>query len=255
MLGNHKLICGDSTDVSVYEELLCDERVEICVTSPPYNAGHMDVALSEERGGGFNKSTQKKYLNDDDVQTEDEYFDFICSNIDALLMFCEEIFYNIGVGAGSKTTIARLLNRYTANFKDIMYWEKENPMPVIIESVLSSSVELIICLGENGSRSFNHFNDRMFHGVIHGLSAATSNEYADIHKATFPVYLPSEIIQRFSTPNGTVLDCFGGTGTTMIACEQLGRKCFMIELEPRYCDVIIDRWEQFTGGKAVRING
>lgn len=254
-LGNHRLICGDSTDVAVFEKLFGGERAEICITSPPYNASHMDVALSEECGGGFNKSTQRKYINDDDERSEDEYFDFICSNIDAVMAFSDEVFYNIGVGAGSKTTIARLLDKYAANFKDLMYWEKENPMPVIIESVLASAVELIICLGNNGSRSFNHFNDRMFHGVIHGLSASTSNKYADIHKATFPVYLPAEIIQRFTTPNGTVLDCFGGTGTTMIACEQLGRKCFMSELEPTYCDVIIDRWEQLTGEKAVLLNG
>ena len=134
-----------------------------------------------------------------------------------------------------------------------MYWKKENPMPVIVQSVISSAVELIICLGNNGSRSFDAFNDRMFHGVIEGLSASTTNKYADVHKATFPVYFPSEVISRFTKKNGTVVDCFGGTGTTMIACEQLNRKCYMIELEPLYCDIILQRWENFTGQKAVKL--
>ena len=163
------------------------------------------------------------------------------------------MFYNLGVAAGSKKAIARLLYKYAERFKDLIYWEKENPLPIIQQSVISSAVELIICFGMSGTRSFNHFSDRLFHGVIHGHSAST-NEYADIHKATFPTYLPAEVVQRFTDPGGTVYDCFGGTGTTMIACEQLGRKCYMMEIEPVYCDTIIDRWEKFTGGKAKLIN-
>lgn len=252
-LGKHRLICGDSTDINVFEKLLDGGKADICITSPPYNAGHMDVNLSAERGGGVQKGTQKKYINDDDTQTDAEYFDFLCANLDALLSYCNEVFYNIGVGAGSKKAIAELLYHYQDQFKDLMYWKKENPMPVIVESVISSAVELIICLGSNGSRSFNAFNDRLFHGVIEGLSASTTNKYADVHKATFPVYFPSEVISRFTKKDGTVVDCFGGTGTTMIACEQLNRKCYMIELEPLYCDIILQRWENFTGQKAVLI--
>jgi DNA modification methylase len=225
-------------------------KADIAFTSPPYNADHLDVPLSDERGGGTQKATQKKYLADNDKRSEDEYFDFLCANIDLLLVNATETFYNIGVAAGSKTTIARLLNKYQNQFKELMYWVKDNPMPVITESVISSATELIICFGENGSRAFNHFNDRLFHGVINGHSAALSNKYADIHKATFPVYLPTEIISRFTPDNGTVIDCFGGTGTTLIACEQLNRKCYMAELDPHYCDVIINRWEQLTGEKA-----
>lgn len=254
-LGDHLLICGDSTSADVFEKLLNGNKADICITSPPYNAGHMDVNLSAERGGGVQKGTQKKYINDDDTQTDEDYANFLFANIDLLLINADEVFYNIGVGAGSKKAIAQILYCYQDQFKELMYWKKDNPMPVIVESVISSAVELIICLGSNGSRSFNSFNDRMFHGVVEGMSASATNKYADVHKATFPVYFPSEIISRFTKNNGTVLDCFGGTGTTMIACEQLKRKCFMIELEPLYCDIIIDRWEQFTGRKAVLLNG
>ena len=123
-------------------------------------------------------------------------------------------------------------------------------MPVIADGVISSAVELIIAFGENGTRSFRNFDDDFFHGVIEGQSASATNEYADIHKATFPIYLPVEVITRFTKKNGTVLDCFGGTGTTMIACEQNDRTCYMMELEPLYVDVIIERWENATGKKA-----
>ena len=70
------------------------------------------------------------------------------------------------------------------------------------------------------------------------------------HPATFPVRLPAEYIAAFTNKCDVVVDPFGGSGTTLIACEQLGRKCFCMELDPRYCDVIINRWESLTGERA-----
>ena len=75
------------------------------------------------------------------------------------------------------------------------------------------------------------------------------------HPATFPIKLPAEYIQAITDENDIVIEPFGGSGTTMIACEQLNRRCYMMELEPKYIDVIIERWETFTGKKAVKING
>ena len=86
---------------------------------------------------------------------------------------------------------------------------------------------------------------------------SVTSEKGDIrhkHPATFPVELPAEYIKAMTDTGAGVLEPFGGSGTTMIACEQLNRKCFMCELDEHYCDVIIDRWEQFTGEKAVLIN-
>lgn len=74
-----------------------------------------------------------------------------------------------------------------------------------------------------------------------------------LHPATFPVALPSEYIQSMTNEHDAVCEPFGGSGTTMIACEQLDRRCFMMEISPRYCDVIIKRWEDFTGQTAVLI--
>ena len=80
---------------------------------------------------------------------------------------------------------------------------------------------------------------------------AAGNEFSKVHHATFPVELPFYIVQNFT--KSSVLDCFGGTGTTMIAAEQLGRKCYMMELDPHYCDVIIARWEKLTGQTATKL--
>ncbi len=86
--------------------------------------------------------------------------------------------------------------------------------------------------------------------VIEGSSAA-GNEFSKIHKATFPTYLPENIIQNFCPVKGSILDTFGGTGTTMIAAEKLSRKSYLMELDPKYCDVIVKRWEDFTGKQSV----
>lgn len=252
-LGGHRLICGDSTNPDTFARLMGGVRADIAITSPPYNTGHMDVAASEERGGQYDPSTGRKYLHDDDTRTDNEYREFLHSNVGLLIDNAEEVFYNMGVVAGSKTAIIDLLYAYRDNVKDLLYWEKTNQFPLIIESVIASSIELIIAFGKNNTRAFRNFNDRSFHGLISGINAS-GNEYSAIHKATFPVYLPAAIIERFTAENGTVLDCFGGTGTTMIACEQLNRVCYMAELEPAYCDVIIERWENFTGNKAVLLN-
>ena len=81
-----------------------------------------------------------------------------------------------------------------------------------------------------------------------------SSEVCSQHPAAFPVYLPAEYILAFTDEGDTVIEPFGGSGTTLITCEQLGRKCRCVELDEGYCDVIIDRWEKFTGKKAVKVN-
>ena len=77
----------------------------------------------------------------------------------------------------------------------------------------------------------------------------------DLHPTMKPIKLIARLVKNSSRTRENVMDLFGGSGSTLIACEQLNRKCFMMEYDPRYADVIIDRWEQQTGGKAVLANG
>jgi len=112
-------------------------------------------------------------------------------------------------------------------------------------------VEFILCFGD-GKRKFANpqFGQGTYWNVIEG-AGASGNEYSDIHKATFPVYLPENIITNFTGRNAIVIDCFGGTGTTLIACEKTGRCARLMELDPKYVDVIVKRWQDFTGKDAV----
>jgi DNA modification methylase len=243
ILGNHRLMCGDSTSIDAVEKLMDGQKADICFTSPPYNAGSLDI-----KG---NARTQKKYNSFDDNQTEDEYKDFVISNLNCIFSVCNEVLYNIGLVEGNKRVIVDVLAHYREQFKDIIYWKKNNVAPHIQSGVINNLVEFILCFGD-GKRKFQNaqFTQGSYYNVIEGSSAA-GNEYSGIHKATFPSYLPENIINNFCPPKGIVLDTFGGTGTTMIAAEKLSRKAYLMELDPKYCDVTVKRWEDFTGKKAV----
>jgi len=243
ILGNHRLMCGDSTSIDDIEKLMDGNKADICFTSPPYNAGSLDI-----KG---NAGTQKKYNSFDDNQTEDEYKDFVISNLNCIFSVCNEVLYNIGLVEGNKRVIVDVLAHYRKQFKDIIYWKKNNVAPHIQGGVINNLVEFILCFGD-GKRKFQNaqFTQGSYYNVIEGSSAA-GNEFSKIHKATFPTYLPENIIQNFCPVKGSVLDTFGGTGTTMIAAEKLNRKSYLMELDPKYCDVIVKRWEEFTGKKAV----
>ena len=245
-LGEHRLMCGDSTSAEDVARLMNGERADIAFTSPPYNAGSINQA--------DNPRTHAKYGEYDDNKTSAEYLDFIKTNVGILLANADEVFYNIGLVSGNKKEIFQLINLYLDNFKDMLYWRKSNCAPCIQPGVINNLVEFIIAFGNNGTRRFKNpqFSQGSYYNVIEGKNAS-DNEYSKIHKATFPVYLPAEFIKSFTPEKGSVLDCFGGTGTTMIAAEQLGRKCFMMELDPHYCTVIIARWEKLTGQKAVKL--
>ena len=95
---------------------------------------------------------------------------------------------------------------------------------------------------------------KLYHFMWNGLAREGSRKVEGItrmHPTQKPVGMIGYILQDFSKEGDGILDCFGGSGSTLIACEQLKRKCFMAELDPHYCDVIIERWENFTGEKAI----
>ena len=250
-LGEHRLMCGDSTSAEDVGRLMEGTRAEMCFTSPPYNAGCLDVdspKRMEERHGVKNPATERKYLGTEDRKSDDEYEYFLDKSLAIALDHCEEVFFNIAWLAGSKRAVIGMLDKFKDCQKDIVYWKKSNPAPQLAKGCISSAIEPIWAFGSNGTRSFRKLEGHWL-GVIEGPNAG-GNEFSDIHKATFPLYLPTEMIERFTAPGETVLDLFGGTGTTMVACEQTGRRCRMMELDPRYCDVIIARWERLTGRKA-----
>ena len=120
---------------------------------------------------------------------------------------------------------------------------------------MNSQFEFVFVFSnENNSRAIGTKNFRGTVSNVYMGSAQRKNDYSEIHSATFPVEFANHFVQNFTNKGDSVLDVFGGTGTTLIACEQLNRKCYMCELDEHYVDVIIQRWENFTGKKAIKLN-
>jgi DNA modification methylase len=246
ILGKHRLMCGDSTSVDAVEKLIDGTEIDFLFTSPPYNAG------DSEKLSGNTHTTDNKYATYQDNKTQDDYLAFLRSFTNAWMWVSKCLAINIQQLAGNKIAFLEYLHSYRNNLIDIAIWDKKHGAPQIAKNVMSNRFEYIIFLSqcENPSRAIPTAN---FQGTVQNVydgSPNRNNEFSNVHAATFPVDFPEWAINSFTKPKSIVGDCFGGTGTTLIACEKTGRTCRMMELDPKYCDVIVKRWEEFTGQKA-----
>lgn len=246
-LGKHRLICGDSTDADTLARLMDGERADISITSPPYGAAKSSKIRQHYVP---KKQTDASFYNqyEDDIS---EWGGLMRQSILRMFENSAAQFINIQMLADNKSELCRIIADNADNLVDVMIWDKQKAPPQMKKNILNNQYEFVFIFG--GEKRTVPFGD--FHGSINNVISIPTgnNEYAGIHRAVYPVAFVAEILKIASNAK-SVLDIFGGTGTTMIACEQMSRKCFMSELDPAYCDVIIERWENFTGSKAVKIN-
>lgn len=164
--------------------------------------------------------------------------------------YSEYNFVNIQMLANNKIAMTNAVMTNVCRLADIIIWDKGRSQPQLAANVLNSEFEFIFCFSKKGNRSIGTIP---FHGteknIIH--ISPSKNEYAEIHNAVFPVELPAHFISTFA--KSSVIDFFGGTGTTLVAAEQLNKTAYLMEYDPHYCDVIIARWEKLTGKQAVKI--
>ena len=247
ILGNHRLMCGDSTDPDAVSRLMAGNKADVTFTSPPYNLGVSK--MSKKAQAMHNGHAYENYA--DDLSDED-YSGFLGKLLTNALEHSDDAMFNIGILKGSKVGIIEMLHVFQDKFCDILIWNKSQSMPLGFPShagVVGHRCELIFCFNHDGSRSFSHPQWKQGAQINRiDTENASGNEYAKQHAATFPVALPAEVIKSFT--KDSVLDLCGGTGTTMVAAEQLGRKCYMMEIDAKYCDVILSRWEKLTGQTA-----
>ena len=241
-LGEHRLMCGDSTKVDDVEKLMNGEKADISFQSPPYNVG---------ANIGY-KNKQSKYINDDD--NKNDYLEFLLKFTNNSINNAEYTFVNIQQLANNKIDIVDYLHKMKNLLSDTIIWDKGNGVPNIARKVMSCAFEYIFIFNKNAKRAIGVKDWQGTVSNIIRVGHQSKNDYSKIHNATFPIELPKEIINNFTNNNSIVLELFGGTGTTLIACEQLNRKCYTMELDEHYCDVIITRWENLTGKKAVKID-
>ena len=252
-LGEHYLLCGDSTVEANVKKLMQGAKADISFTSPPYNLGATGEFGNKNKA--MNVTGSSPYKTFDDDLNNDDYSNLLINAMENSLKYAEDSLFNIGILANSKIGIINLLKTFEDNFCDLLVWKKDKCLPLgnpTQSGCVNHLCEFIFCFNEKGNRAFNNpqWKQGTQTNIIETVNA-TGNSYAKIHGATFPIDLPAYIIQNFS--KYSVLDLFGGTGTTMIVCEQLNRQCYMMELDPYYCQVIINRWEEYTGRKAEKL--
>jgi DNA modification methylase len=249
-LGNHRLMCGDSTSVDDVEKLMSNKKINCVFTSPPYNMNN------------------DMYENYEDNLESKEYIDFNL-NVIKNIKNCLDgfVFWNISYNKNQRNeflTIALEISKIL-NFKEMIIWNKKKAMPIRSNEIMTRTYEDIFLydnIEDNDFEIINLYENKR--GLLYNKKKnkiiknyweinVTNNTQLENHKACFPVSLPAEGIKLTTEEGQIVYDPFGGSGSTLIACEQLNRNCYMMELDPRYIDVIIDRWETFTGKKAIKI--
>ena len=242
-LGDHRLMCGDSVSLDDVKKLMGGGIADIAFASPPYNTGGIGKNLTKDDG-------RSKYLANNDDMTDDGYTEFLNKYIHNACECSKYNFVNVQWLANNKNSLIEMIKSNQRILGDILVWDKTRSQPAAAKNVLNSEFEFVFCFHDKGNRSIGTIP---YHGTKKNIFHISPghNEYSEIHNAVFPIALPAHFIENFAETS--VLDLFGGTGTTMIAAEQLGRKAYLMELDPRYCDVIIARWEKFTGRTAEKI--
>ncbi len=243
----HRLLCGDSTSESDVARLMDGEKADLCFTSPPYNLGK-----SSKLSG--NKSLEKRgnaYTSFDDGGDEQQWLQLVDSMMTVSRMFCDVVVFNVQPLAGNKRVFWKWIAELSDCLVDVLVWDKQHAAPAMASGVVSSSYELLVVVGKDGASRAIPFAS--WRGTIQSVYSApkqTQNEFYSIHGATFPIHLPAFIIGELCNRAESAYDCCMGSGTTLIACEQLNRKCYGMEIDPLYCDVIVKRWENLTGETA-----
>ena len=212
ILGNHRLMCGDSTKKEDVALLMEGKQADMVFTDPPYDL-------------------------------EDNYSTIIFKNAKANA----EIFIMT-----NERKLAHIIVKYDKYFRRLFAVDFKVAR-LINSNAPMTQVDFIGHFRKEPPTTFNNLNDH-FTTLIESPKTSKTQEHNFNHKHCKNITLPSEFIKHFSNEKENILDLFGGSGSTMIACEQLNRNCYMMELSPHYCQVIIDRWEQFTGKKALKLN-
>jgi len=220
VLGNHRLMCGDSTSIDAVDKLMAGNKADCLFTDPPYGYSYES-----------NHQTKHSVLKNDDVM-----LDFSATAHSAL-------FENAAVYVcGSFQTISKWINYVSEsfNYKNLIVWKKNNWSMGDLKGAFAGQHELLI---------FAH------KGKVELLGKRDPDVWTfdrvppEVHPTQKPVELIEYALSKVKS--GKTLDLFGGSGSTLMACEKTNRESYIMELDPKYCDVIVKRWQDFTGEEAV----
>jgi DNA modification methylase len=225
LLGDHRLLCGDSTNADDLATLLDGEHVALVVTDPPYGVGY--GAMRKAMAG---VKLQNDANADDASKVITNSLAALGEKPDAIFMCCDW------------RSLSTILNAFEANGlppKCCIVWDKGSAAQHLDR--FAKSHEFLVYSGPYGGQK-----------TLSTDVWSIPREYRDDHPTPKPVELIERAITSASEPGNVVLDMFAGSGSTAIACEMNRRRARLLEIDPRYCDVVVTRWEKFTGKKAER---
>ena len=232
ILGNHRLMCGDSTSIDAVEKLMDGQKADMVFTDPPYG-----MFLNTNYDSMFsNDKTHKKTGNRFDVVKgdHDDFDPDFINTIFAGFNYCKEIFL-----WGADYYVDLIPNRNNGSW---IVWDKRCDEKM--DKVVGNTFEL--CWSKTKHK---RMVARILWSGHHGMQKDDTK--TRVHPTQKPVELVCWFFDYYSMADKKIIvDLFGGSGSTMIACEKTNRQCRMMELDPKYCDVIIKRWEDYTGKKA-----
>lgn len=218
-LGEHRLMCGDSTVITDVEKLINGEKADMVFTDPPYG---IDVVSNNGKVGAdfgvAKKGNYKKVIADDTTETAKDAFVILKTICDKLIIWGGNYFLD-----------------FLPPSDGWLIWDKRG----------ESGIRNTFADGEMAYCSF-HTPVRIYHQLWNGMIREGEHEKR-VHPTQKPIKILSEILKDFSKQNDLVIDLFGGSGSTLIACEQLKRKCYMCEIDEHYCSVIIQRYINLKG--------
>lgn len=222
-LGKHRLMCGDSTNKDDVAKLMNGEKADMVFTDPPYGVDYKGI--DNDSRGGFEGLLDKAFFNL--KQNCKPGAVFYCFHSDR----CADIFHKI--------------YRKYCHFSCMIIWRKNS---LVLSQTDYQSIHEPCMYGWFNNGTHQYFGDRKQESVWEEKEESVLG-----HTTPKPISLIGRAIKNSSIKKQLIIDVFGGSGSTLIACEQLNRRCYMMELTEHYCDVIINRWETLTGRKAVKI--
>jgi len=234
-LGSHRLICGDSTSADVIEKLMDGVRADMVFTDPPYNIDYGNI-----------KHPKFKIRNiENDNMSADDFSDFCAAFASVIKIFCDGCVYVFGPPAADGRIMFSQLDK-ALHCSTTIVWNKDQF--TLGRGKYQNKYEPCWFGWNKSGAAF--IDDRKLTNVWDFARPKASK----LHPTMKPVELVENAIGHASNVGAIVLDLFGGSGSTMIACEKTSRVCRMSELTPNYCDVIINRWQNFTGKQAVLLS-
>ena len=234
-LCNHRLVCGDATDPKSYELLMADAQADMVFTDPPYNVDYANSARDKMRG------KDRPILNDN---LGDGFYNFLLAAMTPMLARCSGAVY-VAMSSSELDTLQSAFRAAGGKWSTFIIWAK-NTFTLGRADYQRQYEPILYGWPEGQNRHWCGDRDQ---GDVWNIKKPQKN---DLHPTMKPVELVERAIRNSSRPGDIVLDPFGGSGTTLIAAEKTGRIGWLIELDPKYVDVIVRRWQEWSGKEAYR---